>query len=345
MKAIQYYTEAVELILSIDDKEKREKLNKFAKQALDRAEELKGIKYQNYDSTQSTVPVQNAADLSPSQNNANISVASSSSHPTIPKHSPKLEVMSRESYTMEEKKVLERTSLINSRIYVPFMEADTKERFFFPIPYTDKDGMLELAPKQKKEFIEWIRISELCEHPSIIIGTHADFYSIKQTVISDCSFVASLSVAALYEKKFNRRILTSIIYPRSGKDEPVYNPSGKYSVKLHVNGIARKVIIDDYLPIGRYRQVLCSYSSNKSEFWVSLMEKAYMKLMGGYDFPGSNSNIDCYALTGWIPERITLRARDPDFDSNGVFNRLKEGFHQGRCLITIATGELSDAEW
>ena len=224
------------------------------------------------------------------------------------------------------------------------MEIDTKERFTFPIPFTDKDGMLELAPKQKKEFQGWMRISDLCENPSIILGSHADFYSIRQTVVSDCSFVASLSVAAQYEKKFNRRILTSIIYPRNSKDEPIYNSSGKYSMKLFVNGIARKVIIDDYLPVGRYNQLLCSYSSNKPEFWVSLMEKAYMKLMGGYDFPGSNSNIDCYALTGWIPERITLRGNDEDFDSNGVFNRLKEGFREGRCLITVATGELSDDE-
>ena len=323
--------------MSIDDKEKREKLNKFAKQALDRAEELKGIKHQN---VESSVPVQHASSPSASSRSIIQPVA-----PTVPQHAPKLEVVSKESsYTMEEKKVLEKTSLINSRIYVPFMSVDTKERFNFPIPYSDKDGMLELAPKQKKEFLQWMRISELCEHPSIIMGTHADFYSIKQTVVSDCSFVASLSVAALYERKFNRRILTSIIYPRNSKDEPVYNSSGKYSIKLHVNGIARKVIIDDFLPVGRHNQLLCSYSSNKSEFWVALMEKAYMKLMGGYDFPGSNSNIDCYALTGWIPERITLRAKDEDFDSNGVFNRLKEGFHQGRCLITVASGELSDAE-
>lgn len=187
---------------------------------------------------------------------------------------------------MDEKKVLEKTSLINSRIYVPFMEIDTKERFSFPIPFSDKDGMLELAPKQRKEFQGWIRISDLCENPTIILGPYADFFSIRQTVVSDCSFVASLSVCTKYEKKFNRRILTSIIYPRNSKDEPVYNSSGKYSVKLFVNGIARKVIIDDYLPVGRQNQLLCSYSNNKSEFWVSLMEKAYMKLMGGYDFPG-----------------------------------------------------------
>jgi calpain-7 len=66
--------------------------------------------------------------------------------------------------------------------------------------------------------------------------------------------------------------------------------------------------------------------------------------MGGYDFPGSNSNIDLHALTGWIPERVALRAKEPDFDSNGVFERLKEGLNMGRCLVTVATGDLSDAD-
>merc|ERR1719167_1116087 len=158
-----------------------------------------------------------------------------------------------------------------------------------------------------------------------------DCYSVKQTIVSDCSFVASIAIAALYEKKYARRLVTGIIFPQNKAGDPVYNPCGKYMVKLHINGVARKVIVDDYFPVGSHNELLCSYSSNKSELWISLLEKAYMKVMGGYAFPG------------WIPERVSIRPNDPTWDSNATFQNLVTRLRAGHCLATVATGQLSDA--
>ena len=53
-------------------------------------------------------------------------------------------------------------------------------------------------------------------------------------------------------------------------------------------------------------------------------------------------NIDLHSLTGWIPERQSLRDKDTDY--NGVFDKIRERFHKGHCLATISTGQLSEDE-
>ena len=58
----------------------------------------------------------------------------------------------------------------------------------------------------------------------------------------------------------------------------------------------------------------------------------------------SLKNIDLHALTGWIPERIALKSSAEEFNKEAVFKKLMERFHKGDVLITVATGEMSDAE-
>ncbi|XP_071515726.1 calpain-7-like [Panulirus ornatus] len=352
-EAIELYSNAVQLCLeackNASNAKITDKLRKLAEQALSRAEVLKAQE----------TPIEEEAGAAEDRSNKpqHQKVSPSRAIPPLgfgnlvdsrpqPKsvpnitHKSGLQLSGKSEYTKEELDVLKRTSNINGRDYVPFLAIDLKEKFAFTLPFSDKDGILPLAPKQKKNFAQWARPEDISSDPKMI--EVVDYYSIKQTCVSDCSFVASVAISALYEKRFKKRLITDIIYPKNRSGDPVYNPCGKYMIKLHINGIPRKVIIDDRLPVGHHGELLCSYSTNKNEFWISLIEKSYLKVMGGYDFPGSNSNIDLYALTGWIPERVSIK--DKEFNKDATFRKIHDRFHKGDVLVTVATGEMSDNE-
>ncbi|KAG2385981.1 hypothetical protein C9374_003130 [Naegleria lovaniensis] len=287
--------------------------------------------------------------------------------------------------TDEEIEVLKYTSVMASGLLLyPWNdELDLNENFNLPLPFVDTQlnfhddsnkHVLPLSKEQRSKLYGWLRPHEILalrsskNSPQLIYKDEVNEDNIVQShVVTDCSFVASLCVAALYERKYNKKLITNSIFPQNPKtNKPYYNPSGKYSIKIFLNGVARKVIIDDRLPVDSHGNLLCSLSLNPEEFWVSLMEKAYMKVNGGYQFPGSNSGIDLYALTGWIPEEVKIsrgQCTSPtsftfqvngnatnhpnnnstnmnNFDKDLLWRRMYDGFQLGKCLITISTGHL-----
>lgn len=334
-EALDLYSQAVELYLTQERSDSVQALRSAIEQAMSRAEYLKS---QLRASAAPSAPLHtpppdrhgSAADTSPRQvavGGADPVAASASSH----------------QLSGEEMGVLAATSRINGRVFVPFIaDADAGERFCSSSPFSDPDGLLPLSQKQRQQLHEWRRPSQLYPEPCVI--KEINCFTIRQTCVSDCSFVASLAVSALYEKRFSKSLITSIIYPRSRHNVPVYNPCGKYMVRLHVNGVSRKVVIDDLLPVDKFGRLLCSFST-KHELWVSVLEKAYMKVMGGYDFPGSNSGIDLHALTGWIPERQNIGSTEaePNFNADHVFRKMFDHFHKGNLLATVATGQIPQA--
>jgi calpain-7 len=124
---------------------------------------------------------------------------------------------------------------------------------------------------------------------------------------------------------------------------PAISPSSKYVLRLYFNGCYRKVVLDDLLPTSTDSRIFHVVDRcNPGYLWPALVEKAYLKVRGGYDFPGSNSGTDIAVLTGWLPEQIFLH--NEDVMPEELWTRVFRAFTYGDVLITIGTGNLSKRE-
>ncbi|GAB7363312.1 hypothetical protein MBLNU230_g3593t1 [Neophaeotheca triangularis] len=162
-----------------------------------------------------------------------------------------------------------------------------------------------------------------------------------QDAATDCSVVASLCAGIARGMRGHAKLLRSVLWPYDAENKrPKMSKNGKYIVRLNFNGTYRRVVIDDTLPTSKTSRVLHVVDRhNPGLLWPALIEKAYLKVRGGYDFPGSNSGTDLWILSGWIPEQVFLR--DDDVEPDHLWKRLMRAFTYGDVLITMGTGRMS----
>ncbi|RNF15848.1 calpain-like cysteine peptidase [Trypanosoma conorhini] len=105
--------------------------------------------------------------------------------------------------------------------------------------------------------------------------------------------------------------LWELVYPHApGTCHPVYNPHGKYVVRLFIDGAFRRVTIDDYLPVDALGRPFLTLTTQK-EIWPALLAKAIFQALGlnrHLLFTDPEAIITC--LWGeWVPQRVDPRVQ------------------------------------
>ncbi|KHJ30947.1 putative calpain-like protease ory [Erysiphe necator] len=206
---------------------------------------------------------------------------------------------------------------------------------------------LRLSDAQRSIFSGWIRLDR--DDPnrpgesSVLISTDRAT-DLVQDIIADCSVVASLCVISSRASKGHGQLTASVLYPKHKTlSLPKISKNGKYICRLQFNGCFRKVTIDNRLPKSNLNRSLHVTDRNDPQnIWPALIEKAYLKVRGGYDFPGSNSGTDLWIISGWIPEQIFLQSDDIQIEQ--LWYRIFKAFCYGDVMITLGTGKLTEKE-
>lgn len=215
--------------------------------------------------------------------------------------------------------------------------------------YTD-DADFHLSSFQKQVFDGFKRPKDALPPPAWFPGTNdklgpsmnpARSVNVVQDAATDCSVVASLCAGIARGARGHAKLLRAVLFPYDPPNDcPLMSKNGKYVVRLNFNGCYRRIVIDDTLPTSKTSRVLHVVDRhNPGLLWPALIEKAYLKVRGGYDFPGSNSGTDLWILTGWIPEQVFLR--DADVEPDHLWKRLMRAFTYGDVMITMGTGRMS----
>jgi len=149
--------------------------------------------------------------------------------------------------------------------------------------------------------IVWLRPHEICQRPKFI-AEGATRFDVEQGEVGDPWLLAAVSSLTLTPRFLDR------VVPPDQNFEHGY--CGVFRFRFWHFGDWVEVLIDDRLPTHKGRLVYL-HSTDPSEFWAALLEKAYAKLYGNYEALHTGFTTKALQdLTGGIVQSFSLNSQD-----------------------------------
>eukprot|EP00727_Mastigamoeba_balamuthi_P009156 m51a1_g4863 hypothetical protein (751) ;mRNA; r:322571-329335 len=195
---------------------------------------------------------------------------SSSSAPVLPPARPET---ASPAFAAETEEAVQAGSAIGRLVFPEWSDAAGETPRASALLFYDPDfAMTEmpLTPKMQRHRVDWKRPQEVMEDVRVLEGNRVAVGRVHQGRVGSCQFAAAMEAVAAHDVLFQSTLLASCIFPQEN-GVPVVSPMGRYVIRLHWNGCARAVVIDDMFPVDFYDRWICCTSLCR-----------YMKLQGGY---------------------------------------------------------------
>ena len=178
--------------------------------------------------------------------------------------------------------------------------------------------------------VPWLRPEKAGNKNYCIIKDKPDIKNIKQSSnIDDCFFLSALG--ALCSNPKNTEFIKNLFHITERTKEKAYG------IYFYINGVRQLILIDDFLAYSYKRKNLSLYYSSsfeKSELWVSFIEKALAKLKGSYEnVKKSTASYAFEALTGAFTKQYKIN----EYKKEKIWEKLRKYKKENDYLICAGT--------
>ena len=224
------------------------------------------------------------------------------------------------------------------------------QKFTDPIFPPDKKSLLGLDSNNKpidpdnykenninSNDIEFKRPSEFFTDGKYdLFSEEIEIDDIKQGSLGNCYFLSAVANLSRFPELIMNLFKTKKV-----------NEDGFYEIILYIDGIKQIVIVDDYIPVGKYTKFPCFAKPNKNKIWVMLLEKAWAKVNGGYVNTIGGFPCEAYEFLigfGCLTYNFLNKSKeDMDEYKIEVIKKVKTA-NKNNCFISCSTFYTNDIE-